>query len=103
MGFLQPLKNLATDADGGLLSLDLLDRKALGSIILPKCLTEREAALRDGPYPPPLLVAHLEDAPHQLMRRQVSGTEYDPGVLVFYLGSSPLELLDDPVHPFQDV
>src|SRR5262245_63904173 len=91
MGFLQPLKDLTTDADGGLLGLDLLDRKAPSSIVLLKCLTERVAAPGDGPYPPPLLVADLEDAPYELMRYQVSGTVHDPAVLIVYLGSPPLK------------
>src|SRR5262249_37221449 len=76
---------------------------APGRIIFPEGLTERVAALGNCPYSPPLLVADLEDTSHELMRCQVSGTVHDPAVLIFYLGSSPLELLNDPAYSFQDV
>jgi hypothetical protein len=66
-------------------------------------LAEPIAALGDHSHPPPLLVAALEDLPHDDIGGAIAGALHDPIVLIFHLGAAIFELPHYLQYPLEDV
>ena len=95
MGFLESRENLAANTDRGFLGRNLLHRKTPCGIKLSELVAQPVTTLREHSHPPPLLVADLEDTPHELMRWQIAVTVDGSTVLVFDLSVAGLKLPND--------
>src|SRR5215467_9929299 len=103
MRLFHTLQDKTTDAQGGLLRIDLFHFEDAFRIVGAKLVLQLVPTLRNRAHSAPLPVANLEDLIDQPLSRYISIAGNNPAVLVLYVETAGFELLHGFQNTFQQI
>ena len=90
--FLYTLQNLAADANGRLLSINLFDVKNAFGVVVPEFATQLVATFGNGADTAPFSIADLEYFVYEFLGDAIAFTANNASVRILNLGATFLEL-----------
>src|SRR5215472_975489 len=100
---LNSLEYQTADADGRLLSVDLLNLEDSFGVMIAQFVAELIPALRDGSDPAPFSVIDFEDVVYQFLRYAISLALYNTRILVLDFRSAALQLANSHQYSLEDI